>query len=169
MDVLGVGILEALLVMVVALIVVGPDKFPEIAKSAGRWFSVARNYAAEVKSDVQGMATEIESEVKREEDLITNLNYELDQISKEASDNLPKIIDIEPVSKTNIDDFKNKQVVKPSDKQVVKPSDKQVVKPSDKQVVKPSEDKDSTIQDSNKHEVNLTNKNFNNDDPGNNK
>ncbi|PZC40424.1 MAG: sec-independent protein translocase protein TatB [Chloroflexi bacterium] len=150
MDILGVGILEALLVMVVALIVVGPDKFPEIAKSAGRWFSVARNYAAEVKSDVQGIATEIESEVKREEDLVTNLNYELDQISKEASDNLPKIIDIEPVSKTNIDDFKDKNDAKSSEH-------------------KDNIIKDSKSKDSDNQEANLTKKNFNNDDSGNNK
>ena len=35
MDLFGVGIFEALLVLVVALIVVGPNKFPEIARSAG--------------------------------------------------------------------------------------------------------------------------------------
>ena len=61
MDIFGVGIFEALLVMVVALIVVGPNKFPDIAKSAGRWFSVARNYAAEVRTDIESATDRIRS------------------------------------------------------------------------------------------------------------
>ena len=70
MDIFGVGIFEALLVLVVALIVVGPNKFPEIARSAGRWFTVARNYASEVRTDIESATAEIESEVMKEQEFI---------------------------------------------------------------------------------------------------
>ena len=106
MDIFGVGIFEALLVMVVALIVVGPNKFPDIAKSAGKWFSVARNYAAEVRTDIESATAEIESEVKREQDFAEGFIDDLDSIEQEASQSMPKVIDTEPIFETNINDFK---------------------------------------------------------------
>jgi len=106
MDIFGVGIFEALLVMVVALIVVGPNKFPDIAKSAGKWFSVARNYAAEVRTDIESATAEIESEVKREQEFADGFIEDLDSIEQEASKNMPKVIDVEPIFSSNINDFK---------------------------------------------------------------
>tara|TARA_B110000196_G_C21065688_1_gene624733 strand:- start:221 stop:625 length:405 start_codon:yes stop_codon:yes gene_type:complete len=106
MDIFGVGIFEALLVMVVALIVVGPNKFPDIAKSAGKWFSVARNYAAEVRTDIESATAEIESEVKREQDFAEGFIDDLDSIDQEVSQSMPKVIDTEPIFETNINDFK---------------------------------------------------------------
>ncbi len=108
MDLFGVGIFEALLVLVVALIVVGPNKFPEIARSAGRWFTVARNYASEVRSDIESATAEIESEVKREQDLVGGIGDDLSAIEEETAGSMPSVVDIEPVFETNINDFKEK-------------------------------------------------------------
>ena len=66
MELLGVGAMEALLVLVVALIVVGPHRFPEIARQGGRWFRIARRYASEVTSDVRGAMEELQSEIEEE-------------------------------------------------------------------------------------------------------
>ncbi len=108
MDLFGVGIFEALLVLVVALIVVGPNKFPEIARSAGRWFTVARNYASEVRSDIESATAEIESEVKKEQDLVGGIGDDLSAIEEETAGSMPSVVDIEPVFETNINDFKEK-------------------------------------------------------------
>ena len=108
MDLFGVGIFEALLVLVVALIVVGPNKFPEIARSAGRWFTVARNYASEVRSDIESATAEIESEVKKEQDLVGSIGDDLSAIEEETAGSMPSVVDIEPVFETNINDFKEK-------------------------------------------------------------
>tara|TARA_Y100001970_G_scaffold241802_1_gene305654 strand:- start:10059 stop:10442 length:384 start_codon:yes stop_codon:yes gene_type:complete len=107
-DLFGVGIFEALLVLVVALIVVGPNKFPEIARSAGRWFTVARNYASEVRSDIESATAEIESEVKKEQDLVGGIGDDLSAIEEETAGSMPSVVDIEPVFETNINDFKEK-------------------------------------------------------------
>jgi sec-independent protein translocase protein TatB len=64
MELLGVGAAEALLVLVVMLIVVGPHRFPEIARQGGRWYKVARRYAAVVTADVRGAVKEIEAEIE---------------------------------------------------------------------------------------------------------
>ena len=46
-----IGPLEIFVVAAVALIVFGPQKLPEIARTVGRFVSEARRVAAEVKSE----------------------------------------------------------------------------------------------------------------------
>ncbi len=66
MNFFGVGPAEAGLVFVIALIVVGPQRFPEIMRQAGRWYRVARAYSNEVMQDVRSAVDDIEREVKAE-------------------------------------------------------------------------------------------------------
>jgi len=63
MELFGVGAAEALLVLVIALIVVGPQRFPEIARQGGRYYRTARRYANEVMKDVRGAMADIEKEI----------------------------------------------------------------------------------------------------------
>jgi Tat protein translocase TatB subunit len=70
MDLFGVGAMEAGLILVVTLLVVGPHRFPEIAREGGKWYRTARRYANEVMKDVRGAMEELETEVKTQtEDL----------------------------------------------------------------------------------------------------
>ena len=66
MNLFGVGASEALLVLVLAMIVVGPKRFPEIARQAGRWYRLARGYTDEVMKDVRAAVDEIEQEINEE-------------------------------------------------------------------------------------------------------
>ena len=66
MNIFGVGASEALLVLVLALIVVGPQRFPEIARQGGRWYRLARGYTDEVMKDVRAAVDEIEQEINEE-------------------------------------------------------------------------------------------------------
>jgi sec-independent protein translocase protein TatB len=65
-ELFGVGAAEAVLVFVIALILVGPQRFPEIARQAGRWYQIARRYTAEMTKDVRGAIDDLEEEVKAE-------------------------------------------------------------------------------------------------------
>lgn len=56
----GIGLPELIVILVVALIVVGPSKLPELAKSIGKAFNEFRRMADEVKET-------IEEEVVKEE------------------------------------------------------------------------------------------------------
>ena len=47
-----IGFWEMMMVGVVALIVVGPERLPGLARTAGRWIGKARRMFAEVKADV---------------------------------------------------------------------------------------------------------------------
>lgn len=53
-----VGFWELLLIGIVALVVVGPERLPEVARTTGRWVSKARRFVAGVKSDIN---SELES------------------------------------------------------------------------------------------------------------
>lgn len=47
-----IGFSEILLVMVIALIVVGPERLPRLARSAGLWIGKIRGLVASVKTEI---------------------------------------------------------------------------------------------------------------------
>lgn len=55
-----VGFSELLLIGVIALLVLGPERLPKVARTAGHWVGRARRFVANVKAD-------IEQEIKAEE------------------------------------------------------------------------------------------------------
>jgi Tat protein translocase TatB subunit len=58
MDVLGIGPLELLVILIIALIVVGPERLPEIARTIGKTMRDLRNMS-------QGLTAEWERELNR--------------------------------------------------------------------------------------------------------
>jgi len=55
-----IGFWELTTIAVIALLVVGPDKLPDLARTAGKWVGRARRFVGDVKSD-------IDRELKQEE------------------------------------------------------------------------------------------------------
>jgi sec-independent protein translocase protein TatB len=47
-----VGLLELLLVAIVALLVVGPERLPKLARTAGMWLGRGRRFIGSVKDDI---------------------------------------------------------------------------------------------------------------------
>ena len=94
MTLFGVGAGEAILVLVLTLIVVGPQIFPEVARQGGRWFRIARQYTTEVMQDVKTVVSEIEQEIEEEAKELGeagDLSKELKSI-REEMDNSEQII-----------------------------------------------------------------------------
>ena len=79
MELLGVGAAEALVVFVITLIVVGPHRFPEIARQGGRYYRIARRYATEVTNDVRGAIQELEAEVEAQKEELEAVGTELSE------------------------------------------------------------------------------------------
>lgn len=73
----GIGMPEMLLILVIALIVIGPKKLPDLAKSLGRAFAEFKRATSELKESF-----EIDSELK---DIKTTFNDMSNEI-KEAMD-----------------------------------------------------------------------------------
>lgn len=57
-----IGPLEILIVSVLALIVFGPQKLPDLARSAGKGLSQMRSMAEQIKADFENGFDETESE-----------------------------------------------------------------------------------------------------------
>jgi len=55
-----VGFWELVIIAVVGLVVIGPDKLPGVARTAGMWIGRTRRFVTQVKSD-------IDRELKQEE------------------------------------------------------------------------------------------------------
>lgn len=47
-----IGTLEIVVILVIALVVVGPDKLPELGKSIGKAFSEFKRFSTEIKEDL---------------------------------------------------------------------------------------------------------------------
>jgi len=63
-----IGFWELGIIMIVGLIVIGPDKLPGIARSAGKWVGKARYFIGSVKQDVQKelRAEELKQAIERD-------------------------------------------------------------------------------------------------------
>lgn len=55
-----IGFWELTMIAVIALLVIGPDKLPDVARTAGKWVGRARRFVGDVKTD-------IDRELKQEE------------------------------------------------------------------------------------------------------
>ncbi|MSP22500.1 MAG: hypothetical protein EXR66_05730 [Dehalococcoidia bacterium] len=66
MELFGVGIGEAGLVLLITMLVVGPERFPQIAREAGKYYRMARRFTAEVTGDLTMALKELENEVNEQ-------------------------------------------------------------------------------------------------------
>jgi sec-independent protein translocase protein TatB len=48
-----VGFWELIIIAVVALLVIGPERLPGVARTAGKWVGRARRFLGSVKSDIE--------------------------------------------------------------------------------------------------------------------
>lgn len=80
-----IGFTEILLIGVVALIVIGPEKLPAVARTAGRWVGKAQRFVAGVKSDIQSElnATELKKMLGDQERQITELKNMVNDAKKD--------------------------------------------------------------------------------------
>jgi Tat protein translocase TatB subunit len=64
MDFLGIGLPELILILVVALIVVGPRRLPEVAAQLARFIREFRKYSSDVTREVTDALEDFEREYK---------------------------------------------------------------------------------------------------------
>ncbi len=63
MQMFGVGPLEMMVILIIAVIVVGPDRLPQVAADLARWINRARAYANHLTRDFNEVVSELEKEV----------------------------------------------------------------------------------------------------------
>jgi sec-independent protein translocase protein TatB len=63
MQMFGIGILELMVIMVLAVLVIGPDRVPQFAADLARWIRQARSYANHLMKDFNEVVGDLEKEV----------------------------------------------------------------------------------------------------------
>lgn len=62
----GIGFFELVVIAIVAIIFVGPERLPEFMRKAGRLFVQARRISNEVKSTFNQAIYDVEEEIRKE-------------------------------------------------------------------------------------------------------
>ena len=63
-----IGWFEILIVVVVAILIIGPKDFPIMLKKIGSWVGSFKNYFSEVQKGIADMENKIEEEISPEKD-----------------------------------------------------------------------------------------------------
>jgi sec-independent protein translocase protein TatB len=108
-----IGFWELALIGVVALLVVGPDRLPALARTIGLWVGRIRRYVATVRDDIEReiQADELRTMLKKPDDLnplkdiieettstIKDANREIADVEKQADDLMSAASKSKPVS-----------------------------------------------------------------------
>lgn len=63
----GIGPLELVIIAMVALIFIGPQKLPEVMKQIGQFLVHMKGYGSTLRSEIDEVVHDVESEIKKEE------------------------------------------------------------------------------------------------------
>ena len=85
-----IGFSELVLIAIVALLVIGPDRLPKVARTAGLWVGKMRGFVTSVKADIdQELAVgELKKILKEQAD--TSGIHEIIEETKSATDEIQK-------------------------------------------------------------------------------
>lgn len=87
-----IGFSEIIFIMVIALLVVGPERLPRLARSAGLWAGKIRGFITSVKADIdRELATEELQKALKKQAAVPELEEIVDEITGEP---------VEPVEHT---------------------------------------------------------------------
>ena len=64
-----IGWFEILIIVVLAILIIGPKDFPVMLKKIGSWISSFKNYFSEVQRDITDVESDIEDEISSGKDL----------------------------------------------------------------------------------------------------
>ena len=88
MEFLGIGLPELLVILLLILIVVGPNRLPEMAAQLARFLRAARRYSSQVTKDFNETVAELEEEYDEMKGEWKEVGQGLDESVKEVSKEL---------------------------------------------------------------------------------
>lgn len=97
-----VGFQEIILIGVIALMVIGPERLPSVARSVGLWVGKMQRFVAGVKSDIASelktdelrtLLTSQEDQIRELKDMVNETRSDLERTAKKASDTVSEGMD----------------------------------------------------------------------------
>lgn len=89
----GIGLTEIVLILVVALLVVGPKKLPELARGLGRGLAEFRRTTDELKESIYREDHPVDQKQAEERQQVTKLEYPENRPAPELADKENSLVD----------------------------------------------------------------------------
>jgi len=122
-----IGFTEMMLIGIVALVIIGPERLPGVARTAGKYFSRLRNFMMNVRADVESelkadelreMLAQQQKELSSLKDVVSDAGKDLNlskdlgiaEIKKSIEDAMPDLdtrLDLDPVAETGAEPKKS--------------------------------------------------------------
>lgn len=84
-----IGMFEMIMIGVIALLVLGPERMPEAARAAGRWVGKARRFITGIKQDVSSQLSVSElNELRQLRNDLAAAQNDLNQFRQQAAQTL---------------------------------------------------------------------------------
>ena len=97
-----VGFQEIVLIGIIALLVIGPERLPSVARSVGLWVGKMQRFVAGVKSDLaselksdelRNLLNSQEDQIRELKQMVNETRSDLERTAKNASDSLSQGMD----------------------------------------------------------------------------
>ena len=111
-----IGFFELILIGIVALLVIGPERLPRVARQAGLWVGKMRNFVSSVKEDIDQelKADELKKIMKQHAD--SNSIHEIIEETKDAVDQAKQEYMLNAVPDEDTDDFEEPKAIAAAEK-----------------------------------------------------
>ena len=74
-----IGWLEILIIVVLAVLIIGPKDFPIMLKKIGSWVGSFKNYFSEVQKNISDIENTVEDEISLEKDITNKADNKKDE------------------------------------------------------------------------------------------
>ena len=74
-----IGWFEILVVVVLAILIIGPKDFPIMLKKIGSWVGLFKNYFSEVQKNISDIENTVEDEISLEKDITNKADNKKDE------------------------------------------------------------------------------------------
>ncbi|MDH5355315.1 MAG: Sec-independent protein translocase protein TatB [Gammaproteobacteria bacterium] len=87
------GFTELVLIGIVGLVVIGPERLPAVARTAGKYFGRLRRFMSSVKSDVESelRADELRDILNKQNDELQSLKKVVDDVGRDVSSSVNEV------------------------------------------------------------------------------
>ncbi|MCB1756221.1 MAG: twin-arginine translocase subunit TatB [Gammaproteobacteria bacterium] len=119
-----IGFWEILLIGVVALLVIGPEKLPEVARTVGKWVAKVQRFVAGVKADINAelKSDELRKLLGDQENQIRELKEMVNEAKRGFEENANQATSL---ARESIDEVKTSLDSKKSDNTILAPESEQ--------------------------------------------
>jgi sec-independent protein translocase protein TatB len=97
-----IGFSELLLCFIVALVVLGPERLPKVARTVGRWAGQARGYMRNLSAELdrESQLSELKKQLEDAQRLVSDqqkaVRSMLDDVGKDFSETPPAVSEVKP-------------------------------------------------------------------------